>query len=248
MSDKRYLFTSESVSMGHPDKLADQISDAVLDAMLSKDPASRVACETLVTTGAAVVAGEVTTKAQVDIPKVVREAVLKAGYDCPSKGFDGKSCSVNVLLGKQSPDIARGVGRKKKKAQAMKAPQPIFGSQFQPVNQPRKPYQWLIDSGLIEIEAMTFIRGRSIGHAFMIVDEAQNMTPHEAKTVITRIGEGSKLVLIGDLDQVDTPYLDGKSNGLIHTHERMKGHAITANVRLLHGVRSALSELAAQAM
>jgi PhoH-like ATPase len=116
------------------------------------------------------------------------------------------------------------------------------------VNQPRKPYQWLIDSGLIEIEAMTFIRGRSIGHAFMIVDEAQNMTPHEAKTVITRIGEGSKLVLIGDLDQVDTPYLDGKSNGLIHTHERMKGHTITANVRLVHGVRSALSELAAQAM
>ena len=144
--------------------------------------------------------------------------------------------------------VATDTRNKKKKAQAMKAPQPIFGSQFQPVNQPRKPYQWLIDSGLIEIEAMTFIRGRSIGHAFMIVDEAQNITPHEAKTVITRIGEGSKLVLIGDLDQVDTPYLDGKSNGLIHTHERMKGHAITANVRLLHGVRSALSELAAQAM
>ncbi|MFM9017402.1 MAG: PhoH family protein [Verrucomicrobiota bacterium] len=130
----------------------------------------------------------------------------------------------------------------------MKAAQPIFGSQFQQLAQPRKPYQWLIDSGLIEIEAMTFIRGRSIGHAFMIVDEAQNMTPHEAKTVITRIGEGSKLVLIGDLDQVDTPYLDGKSNGLIHTHERMKGHAITAHVRLIHGVRSALSELASQAM
>ena len=144
--------------------------------------------------------------------------------------------------------VATDSRNKKKKAQAMKTPQPIFGSQFQPVNQPRKPYQWLIDSGLIEIEAMTFIRGRSIGHAFMIVDEAQNMTPHEAKTVITRIGEGSKLVLIGDLDQVDTPYLDGKSNGLIHTHERMKGHAITANVRLLHGVRSALTELAAQAM
>lgn len=144
--------------------------------------------------------------------------------------------------------VATDSQRKKKKAQAMKAAQPIFGSQFQQLAQPRKPYQWLIDSGLIEIEAMTFIRGRSIGHAFMIVDEAQNMTPHEAKTVITRIGEGSKLVLIGDLDQVDTPYLDGKSNGLIHTHERMKGHAITAHVRLVHGVRSALSELAAQAM
>ena len=144
--------------------------------------------------------------------------------------------------------VATDSQRRQKKAQAMKTPQPIFGSQFQAINQPRKPYQWLIDSGLIEIEAMTFIRGRSIGHAFMIVDEAQNMTPHEAKTVITRIGEGSKVVLIGDLDQVDTPYLDGKSNGLIHTHERMKGHAITANVRLINGVRSALSELAAQLM
>jgi PhoH-like ATPase len=144
--------------------------------------------------------------------------------------------------------VATDSQRKQKKAQAMKAAQPIFGSQFQQVGQPRKPYQWLIDSGLIEIEAMTFIRGRSIGHAFMIVDEAQNMTPHEAKTVITRIGEGSKLVLIGDLDQVDTPYLDGKSNGLIHTHERMKGHTITANVRLLHGVRSVLSELASKLM
>lgn len=144
--------------------------------------------------------------------------------------------------------VATDSRNKKKKAQAMKSAQPIFGSQFQQLGQPRKPYQWLIDAGLIEIEAMTFIRGRSIGHAFMIVDEAQNMTPHEAKTVITRIGEGSKVVLIGDLDQVDTPYLDGKSNGLIHTHERMKGHSITANVRLVHGVRSALSELAAEAM
>jgi len=144
--------------------------------------------------------------------------------------------------------LATDSQRKQKKAQAMKAAQPIFGSQFQQIGQPRKPYQWLIDSGLIEIEAMTFIRGRSIGHAFMIVDEAQNMTPHEAKTVITRIGEGSKVVLIGDLDQVDTPYLDSKSNGLIHTHERMKGHSIAANVRLLQGVRSALSELAAQVM
>jgi len=144
--------------------------------------------------------------------------------------------------------VSTDTQRKQKKAQAMKSAQPIFGSQFQQIGQPRKPYQWLIDSGLIEIEAMTFIRGRSIGHAFMIVDEAQNMTPHEAKTVITRIGEGSKLVLIGDLDQVDTPYLDGKSNGLIHTHERMKGQALTANVRLLHGVRSPLSELASQLM
>ncbi len=162
------------------------------------------------------------------------------------------SASCLALLGRPPPAPESPPSRRAANAppgtQRPTAAQPIFGSQFQQLAQPRKPYQWLIDSGLIEIEAMTFIRGRSIGHAFMIVDEAQNMTPHEAKTVITRIGEGSKVVLIGDLDQVDTPYLDGKSNGLIHTHERMKGHAITANVRLLSGVRSALSELAAQLM
>jgi S-adenosylmethionine synthetase len=123
----KHLFTSESVSMGHPDKLADQISDAVLDAMLAKDPTSRVACETLVTTGTAVVAGEVTTKAQINVADIVRSTVLKAGYDCPSKGFDGKSCGVNVLLGKQSPDIARGVGRKKKKAQGAGDQGMMFG-------------------------------------------------------------------------------------------------------------------------
>ena len=111
MSDKRYLFTSESVSMGHPDKLADQISDAVLDAMLAQDPKSRVACETLVTTGLAVVAGEVTTNAIVNVPDIVREAVKKAGYDDAAKGFDWKSCGVSVVLGKQSQDIAMGVDR-----------------------------------------------------------------------------------------------------------------------------------------
>ncbi len=111
MHDKRYLFTSESVSMGHPDKLADQISDAVLDAMLAQDPMSRVACETLVTTGLAVVAGEVTTKATVNIPDIVRAAVKRAGYDDAAKGFDYKSCGVSVVLGKQSADIALGVDR-----------------------------------------------------------------------------------------------------------------------------------------
>ena len=150
------------------------------------------------------------------------------------------------------PSVAQASDSKAKRKQAMarKAAPPIFGSQVQQAqaHQARRPYQWLLDSGLIEIEAMTYIRGRSIGHAYMIVDEAQNMTPHEAKTVITRIGEGSKLVLIGDLDQVDTPYLDGKSNGLIHTHERMKGQSITAHVRLVHGVRSQLSELASNLM
>jgi S-adenosylmethionine synthetase len=102
--------------MGHPDKLADQISDAILDAMLAQDPKSRVACETLVTTGLCVVAGEVTTTGWVDIPGVVRSTVLKAGYDDADKGFDGRSCGVSVALGKQSPDIARGVNTKNSKS------------------------------------------------------------------------------------------------------------------------------------
>jgi S-adenosylmethionine synthetase len=112
MHQRRYLFTSESVSMGHPDKLADQISDAILDEMLKVDAHSRVACETLVTTGLAVVAGEVTCSGYVDIPKTVRETVLAAGYDDAAKGFDGKSCGISVCIGKQSPDIARGVDDK----------------------------------------------------------------------------------------------------------------------------------------
>lgn len=106
---KNYLFTSESVSEGHPDKVADQISDAVLDAMLSKDPKARVACETLVTTGVAVVAGEVTTTAHVNIADVVRKVVTDIGYDSGEKGFDGNSCAVMVTLDKQSVDIAKGV-------------------------------------------------------------------------------------------------------------------------------------------
>jgi S-adenosylmethionine synthetase len=109
MAHRPYLFTSESVSMGHPDKMADQISDAILDAMLAEDPGSRVACETLVTTGMAVVAGEVTCDGYVDIPQVVRKTVLDIGYDDGRKGFDGHSCAVLVSLDQQSPDIAQGV-------------------------------------------------------------------------------------------------------------------------------------------
>lgn len=109
MSQRSYQFTSESVSMGHPDKLADQISDAILDALLARDPKSRVACETLVTTGMAVIAGEVTTKAWVDINQIVRDTVEQVGYTDGAMGFDYKSCAVLVALGKQSPDIARGV-------------------------------------------------------------------------------------------------------------------------------------------
>jgi S-adenosylmethionine synthetase len=103
------LFTSESVTEGHPDKIADQISDAILDALLAQDPKSRVACETLITTGQVHVAGEVTTEAYADIPKIVRDTVLAIGYDSSAKGFDGASCGVSVSLGSQSPDIAQGV-------------------------------------------------------------------------------------------------------------------------------------------
>jgi S-adenosylmethionine synthetase len=105
----KILFTSESVSEGHPDKVADSVSDAVLDAMLAGDPMSRVACETLVTTGLCVVAGEITSKAQVDIPRIARDAILDIGYRGGDSGFDGESCAVVVSLDKQSPDIAQGV-------------------------------------------------------------------------------------------------------------------------------------------
>ncbi|NKY86931.1 methionine adenosyltransferase [Nocardia veterana] len=103
------LFTSESVTEGHPDKICDAISDSILDALLAQDPRSRVAVETLVTTGQVHVAGEVTTEAYADIPTIVREKVLEIGYDSSAKGFDGASCGVNVAIGAQSPDIAQGV-------------------------------------------------------------------------------------------------------------------------------------------
>lgn len=105
----KYLFTSESVSMGHPDKLADQISDGILDAILEKDAMGRVACETMVTTGLAIIAGEITTNAVVDYQSVVRNAINEVGYTDDEMGICGKTCGVLVALGKQSPDIAQGV-------------------------------------------------------------------------------------------------------------------------------------------
>src|SRR5574341_409974 len=111
MAREEYLFTSESVTEGHPDKIADQISDAVLDAILAQDPTGRVACETLLTTGLVVVAGEITTSCYVDIPRIARETIKDVGYTRAKYGFDYETCGVIVSIDEQSPDIAMGVDR-----------------------------------------------------------------------------------------------------------------------------------------
>ncbi len=116
MSDA-FLFTSESVSEGHPDKISDQISDAILDAIIAEDPKARVACETMVKTGMVIVAGEITTSAWVDMEDIARQTILEIGYDDSSKGFDGATCSVLNAIGKQSPDIAQGVDRESEEEQ-----------------------------------------------------------------------------------------------------------------------------------
>ncbi|MEY3111171.1 MAG: S-adenosylmethionine synthetase [Actinomycetota bacterium] len=108
---RKFTFTSESVTEGHPDKMADQVSDAVLDAILTEDPNGRVACETLLTTGLCVVAGEITTSAYVDIPKLAREVIKDIGYDNALYGFDGNTCGVIVSIDEQSSNIAQGVDK-----------------------------------------------------------------------------------------------------------------------------------------
>jgi S-adenosylmethionine synthetase len=122
-----YLFTSESVTEGHPDKIADQISDAVLDCLLAQDPGSRVACETLVTTGMAVIAGEITTSAYADLPGLVRETVREIGYVSSDMGFDANTCAVLSSIDKQSPDIAMGVDRAKPEDQGAGDQGMMFG-------------------------------------------------------------------------------------------------------------------------
>src|SRR2546425_3499302 len=111
LSDNEYLFTSESVTEGHPDKMADQISDGVLDAVMRDDPTGRVACETLVNTGLVVVSGEISTTTYVDVPKIVRETVDRIGYNDASFGFDCNTCAVITAIDEQSPDIAQGVNQ-----------------------------------------------------------------------------------------------------------------------------------------
>ena len=112
MPPKNFIFTSESVTEGHPDKIADQVSDAILDAMIEQDPQSRVACETLITTGLVVISAEITTKSQVDIQQVARDTIREIGYTDSAMGFDANTCSVLLTIDKQSPDIALGVDRK----------------------------------------------------------------------------------------------------------------------------------------
>jgi S-adenosylmethionine synthetase len=123
----RRLFTSESVTEGHPDKIADQISDSILDAMLAQDPTSRVAVETLLTTGLVVVGGEVTTAGYVEIPKIVRERILEIGYDSSKKGFDGASCGVQVAIGQQSPTSPRAWTPRTRTGRALARPAGLSG-------------------------------------------------------------------------------------------------------------------------
>ncbi len=149
---------------------------------------------------------------------------------------------------KEPQFAAKKVGKKKKKhddtLSMMTTPQPQMGGGGGALP-PMKPYERLIKNGTVEIEALAFIRGRSIARRFFILDEAQQLTPHEVKTVITRISEGSKIVLIGDPAQIDNPFVDSRSNGLVYCHNRMKGQAIHAHVKLSKGERSKLAELAA---
>ncbi len=132
--------------------------------------------------------------------------------------------------------------RAKKKHAAPDAPHPPPGAA------PRKTYEHLIEQGIVEIEALCYIRGRSIPRRFFVLDEAQQLTPLEAKTVVTRMSRGSKLVMVGDPGQIDNPYVDSRSNGLVYTRNRLKGQAISAHVSLNKGERSAIAELGAKLM
>lgn len=163
--------------------------------------------------------------------------------------FDALEVLIPSKPPKEPQFASKKVSKKKHKkhqdAALSLAPPPSVAHAGNGAAPPIKPYERLIRSGLVEIEALCFIRGRSIARRFFILDEAQQLTPHEVKTVITRISEGSKIVLIGDPAQIDNPYVDSRSNGLVYCHNRMKGHALSAHVKLSKGERSKLAELAA---
>jgi PhoH-like ATPase len=161
--------------------------------------------------------------------------------------------ALEVLMPSKPPKepqfASKKVAKKKKKhdeiLSSMTQAQPAHATGGGNGVPPMKPYERLIRNGIVEIEALCFIRGRSIARRFFILDEAQQLTPHEVKTVITRISESSKIVLIGDPAQIDNPYVDARSNGLVYCHNRMKGQALHAHVKLSKGERSRLAELAA---
>jgi PhoH-like ATPase len=136
-----------------------------------------------------------------------------------------------------------------KKKQSARKTQPTAYAEM-PTNgaKSNRPYEPLLAAGLLEIEAITHIRGRSIPRAIFIVDEAQQLTPHEAKTLVTRMGKGSKMILIGDLAQIDNPYVDAHTNGLVYTRNRLQGQAFMAHVNLFKGERSEMAEVAANLM
>jgi PhoH-like ATPase len=152
--------------------------------------------------------------------------------------------ALEVLIPSKAPREPQFVGKKarnnRKRSEPL-APSAPAGTGAHGV----KPYERLLKSGLVEIEALCFIRGRSIARRFFILDEAQQLTPHEVKTVITRISEGSKIVLIGDPDQIDNPYVDSRSNGLVYCYNQMRGQSLAAHIHLTKGERSKLAELAA---
>ncbi len=158
--------------------------------------------------------------------------------------------ALEVLMPSKPPKEPQFVGKKasrkrKKKEEALLQAASHVATNNHAAGVTVKPYDRLIKSGVVEIEALCFIRGRSIARRFFILDEAQQLTPHEVKTVITRISEGSKIVLIGDPAQIDNPYVDSRSNGLVYCRNRMRGQPVAAHVKLTKGERSKLAELAA---